>query len=213
MNNLLFDIRPLALDLIATLVFVVISALTQDPLLATVIAVVAGLMRVGWLIWRRERVTMIQWTSLGVVFLFGVATLATQDPRFMMFKPTIFHVLLGGAMLQRGWMLAYVPPGGRGRIPDAVMEAWGYGWAGLMFFTAFVNLGFALFTSFTVWSVHATIFPIPSKVAMFAIHSIRLRRDVNRRLQAARAAEAASRAQGAAGSAAVASALGISPPP
>ena len=55
----------------------------------------------------------MQWMSLGLVIVFGSATLLTHNPRFMMAKPTIIYVLIGAAMMQRGWMLAYMPPAGR----------------------------------------------------------------------------------------------------
>ena len=65
MKNLLFAAKPLALDLISTLVFVALSALTHNVLLATGVAMAAGGARVVWLRMRGERVNAMQWMSLG----------------------------------------------------------------------------------------------------------------------------------------------------
>jgi len=175
MKNLLFAAKPLALDLISTLVFVALSALTHNVLLATVVAMAAGAARVAQLRLRGERVSAMQWMSLALVVVFGAATLLTQDPRFMMAKPTIIYLLVGAAMLEPGWMLPYLPPTAREHVADAVMVRWGYVWAGLMFLTAALNAVFALATSLAVWSVFVAIFPAASKVALFAIQYLAIR--------------------------------------
>jgi intracellular septation protein A len=190
MKNLLFAIRPLALDLISTLVFVAVGAITHNPLLATVAAVAAGVARVIYLRVRRQRINAMQWMSLGLVMVFGAATLLTQDARFMMAKPTIVYVLVGAAMLERGWMLPYMPPRGRGRVPDSVMIGWGYVWAGLMFLTAALNAVFALTASFAVWSSFIAIFPVVSKLALFAVQFLTIRQRAIRHHRAELAAEA-----------------------
>jgi len=175
MKNLLFAAKPLALDLISTLVFVALSAITHNVLLATAVAMAAGGARVVWLRMRSERVSAMQWMSLGLVVVFGAATLFTNDPRFMMAKPTIIYVLVGAAMLERGWMLPYLPPASREHLDETVMIGWGYVWAALMFVTAALNIFFALATSLAVWSAFVAIFPAASKIALFAIQYLSLR--------------------------------------
>jgi intracellular septation protein len=175
MKNLFFAAKPLALDLISTLLFVALSALTHNILLATAVAMIAGGARVVWLRMRGERVNAMQWMSLGLVVVFGAATLFTHDPRFMMAKPTIIYVLVGAAMLERGWMLPYLPPVSREHLDEAVMVRWGYVWAGLMFLTAALNMVFALATSLAVWSAFVAIFPAASKIALFAVQYLKIR--------------------------------------
>jgi intracellular septation protein len=192
MKNLLFAAKPLALDLISTLVFVVLSALTHNVLLATGVAMAAGAARVIQLRLRGDRVNAMQWMSLALVVVFGAATLMTHDPRFMMAKPTIIYLLVGAAMLERGWMLPYLPPAAREHIDEAVMIGWGYVWAGLMFLTAALNGFFALATSLAVWSAFIAIFPAASKVALFAIQYLAIRaRTIRARAKAAAAPLAA----------------------
>jgi len=187
MKNLIFAARPLALDLLSTLVFVALSALTHDVLLATGVAIAAGAARVVWLKLRGERVNALQWLSLALVAVSGAATLVTKDPRFMMAKPSVIYLMVGVAMLQRGWMLPYVPPAGREHLDDAVMIGWGYVWAGLMFLTAALNAAFALGTSLAVWSLFIAVFPAASKLALFAITYLAVRAKAIRTARRARA--------------------------
>jgi len=190
MKNLLFAAKPLLLDMGSTLLFVIVSALTHNPMLATAVAIAAGVARVAYVRSRKQQVTTIQWLSLGLVVVFGSATLLTQDVRFMMAKPTVIYILVGAAMLQRGWMLPYMPPQGRD-LGDEIMIGWGYVWAGLMFATAALNAGFALLSSFAVWSVFVAIFPAASKIALFAVQFLSIRRLAIRRHRAEQAASQA----------------------
>lgn len=175
MKNLIFAAKPLALDMSSTLLFVIVSALTHNPMLATAVAIAAGVARVGYVRARRERISAMQWMSLGLVVVFGAATLLTKDVRFMMAKPTIVYLLIGAAMMQRGWMLPYMPPEAREHVGEGVMIRWGYVWAGLMFVTAALNAAFALLASFAVWSVFVAVFPAASKIALFAVQFLSIR--------------------------------------
>ena len=175
MKNLIFAAKPLALDIGSTLLFVVLSALTHNPLLATAIAIAAGVARVAYVRARGEKISGLQWMSLGLVVVFGAATLLTKDLRFMMAKPTIVYVLVGAAMLQRGWMLPYMPPEAREHVGEITFIRWGYVWAGMMFVTAALNAAFALLASFAVWSVFVTVFPAASKIGLFAVQFLSIR--------------------------------------
>jgi intracellular septation protein A len=197
MKNLLFAVRPLALDLMSTLVFVALSSLTHDVFLATGVAIAAGAARTAWQLARREHINAMQWMSLGLVLVTGGATLLTHDPRFMMAKPSVVYILVGAAMLERGWMLPYMPPAGREHLDDSVMIRWGYVWAGLMFATSALNAVFALTASLAVWSLFIAVFPAASKIALFATQYLLIRAQAirNARRNAALAAEAAAQSQ------------------
>lgn len=191
MKNLLFAARPLLMDMLSTLVFVALSVMTHDVFLATGIAVAAGVGRVIYQRTRGEHVNAMQWLSLGLVVVAGAATFMTKDPRFMMAKPSVIYLLVAFAMLERGWMLPYLPPVAREHLSDAVMIGWGYVWAGLMVFTALLNAGVALTASFAAWSLFIAVFPIASKALLFGVQFISVRRVAignARRTQAAAAA-------------------------
>src|SRR5437879_8320226 len=66
--------------------------IAQDPiLLATGLAILATLIQVCWLLFRRKRVDGMLWVSLAIVTIFGGATLYFRDPTFIQWKPTILY--------------------------------------------------------------------------------------------------------------------------
>ena len=69
-----------------------------------------GFAQIAYLKLRRSPIDAMQWMSLGLVVVFGGASLLTHDPRFIMFKPTLIYVAIGAVMLKRGWMTRYMPP-------------------------------------------------------------------------------------------------------
>jgi intracellular septation protein len=65
---------------------------------ATAVAIVATVAQIAWL-WRKNGfVEPMQWVSLGVIVVFGGATLITQDETFIKWKPTVLYWLMGGAL-------------------------------------------------------------------------------------------------------------------
>ena len=48
----------------------------------------------------------------------GAATLITDDPRFVMMKPTVIYTIVGIVMLKPGWMNRYLPPVAIEIVPD-----------------------------------------------------------------------------------------------
>ncbi len=65
---------------------------------ATAVAMAATILQIGWLYWRHRKVEPMQWVSLGIITLFGGATLLTHDETFIKWKPTILYWLMGGAL-------------------------------------------------------------------------------------------------------------------
>jgi intracellular septation protein A len=46
----------------------------------------------------------MEWLSLFLVLASGTATLLTDNPRFVQFKPSAIYVIVGVVMLKPGWM-------------------------------------------------------------------------------------------------------------
>ena len=158
--------RLFALDLISMILFLVIVLATGNVFLATGVGIAAGLAQLAWQAGRRRAIGMLQWASLGLVVVFGSATLLTHDPRFIMFKPTAINLILGAVMLKPGWMERYVP--------QAVLEAarpmlrkFGFVWSGLMFLTAALNLVLVFTVDPTTWAKFNLIFPPVSIIGLF----------------------------------------------
>jgi len=99
--------------------------------------------------------------------VFGGATLITHNPHFVMVKPTLIYIAVGIVMLKRGWMKRYIPPVATEDGDDLIL-AFGYVWAGLMFFTAAANLVLALGDT-KLWIAFLAIFPAGSKIVLFFV--------------------------------------------
>src|SRR5262249_34503696 len=86
----------------------------------------------------------MQWLGLGLVAVFGGATLAAQDPRLVMIKPTLMPMAIACVMLGRGWMQRYLPPLVSDNVSEAVLTGTQYAWAALMLSLGAANLIIAL---------------------------------------------------------------------
>lgn len=176
MSNLLKAIRPLAWDFLPTIVFAALTAMHLDVRVATAAAVGVGVAQVLVVKAMGHSVALLQWAGLGLAVVFGAASILTQDPRFIMAKPTIIYFAIGAVMLKRGWMLRYMPEVARGRA-EPLMIRWGYAWAGLMIFTGVANAVMALWFT-KEWPIFVAVFPLPSKLILFGVQYASIRRAV-----------------------------------
>jgi intracellular septation protein len=101
-------------------------------------------------------------------------TLITDDPRFIMVKPSVIYVVVGVVMLKRGWMNRYLPPIAIETVPDIAVIV-GYAWSGMMFFSAALNLIVALNVGVVTWSATMSIWGIVSKLVLFLIGYVIMR--------------------------------------
>lgn len=199
MKDLLFAVRPLLSDFFPTIVFAVLMALHVDVRVATGAALLVGLGQVVVQKALKRPVELLQWASLGLVVVFGTLGILTNDPRFLMIKPTIIYFAIGVVMLKRGWMIRYLPADAVEHVADLQVR-WGYAWSALMFATGVAN-GLIAWSLPAFWPAFIAVVPLASKVLMFAIHfgSVRyigyLRYQAGQRALAAKAAEPVAEAQ------------------
>jgi intracellular septation protein len=168
MRNLLEAGRMLLLDMAATLFFLALYLLTHNVALSVVLGMALGAAQIGWQLARGKPIDTMQWMSLFLVLGAGTVTLITDDPRFVMIKPTAIYLVAGIVMLKRGWMNRYLPPVAIELVPD-IAVVFGYIWSGLMFFSAALNLIVALNFSVVTWSATMSIWGIVSKAVLFLI--------------------------------------------
>ncbi len=168
MKNLFDAGKLLLLDMAATLFFLVLYLLTHNVALSVVFGMGLGIAQIGWQFARKKPIDTMQWMSLFLVLGAGTVTLITNDPRFVMIKPTVIYLIVGIVMLRRGWMNRYLPPIAIELVPDIAVIV-GYAWSGLMFVSAALNLVVALNFSVVTWSVTMSIYGIVSKAVMFLI--------------------------------------------
>jgi intracellular septation protein A len=168
MRNLFEAGKLLLLDMAATLFFLVLYLLTHNVILSVVLGMALGVAQIGWQLARRKPIDTMQWMSLFLVLGAGTVTLITNDPRFVMIKPSVIYLIVGVVMLKRGWMNRYLPPIAIELVPDIAVLV-GYAWSGLMFFSAALNVIVALNFDVVTWSMTMSIYGIASKAAMFLI--------------------------------------------
>ena len=171
-------------DLFSTLVFVGIYAVSHSIYVATGLGIALGLAQIAHLKLRGSPIDAMQWMSLGLVIVFGGASLITHDPRFIMLKPTLIYAAIGMVMLKRGWISRYQPPIALKWGRD-VADVFGYVWAGLMFLTGALNIALVAHGDPKLWAWWLGVFPIASKLALFAIQYGVTRFIVRRRIRAA----------------------------
>src|SRR5665213_288814 len=174
MKTLLDSAKLLLLDLASTFLFLAMILLTGNLALSVVASTALGLTQIGWQFARGKPIDTMQWLSLFVVLGSGAAALLTNDPRFIMVKPSVIYAIVGIVMLKPGWLNRYLPPVALELIPD-IAVIFGYVWSGLMFFSAALNVVVALNFSVVTWASFMSIYAIASKLALFLIGYVTMR--------------------------------------
>jgi intracellular septation protein len=128
----------------------------QGPiLLATATAIVATLAQVGWVMARGRRVEPMLWISLGVIVVFGGATIWFHDETFIKWKPTILYWLFAGALLagRMVWKRNLVKSllSEQINVPDAVWDRLMIAWVGFFAAMGVLNLAVAFSVSTETW--------------------------------------------------------------
>jgi intracellular septation protein len=187
MKDLFQASRVLLADMASTLVFLAVYVLTDNLFLAVGLGMALGVVQIGWQLGKKKPVEALQWLSLLIILVSGTATFFTNDPLFIMIKPTIIYIVVGVVMLKRGWMNRYLPPIALATVPDLGI-LFGYVWAGLMFFSAALNIALALSLDVTTWAAVKSVWAIGSKVCLFLIQYAIMKSTGMRRARAMMAA-------------------------
>ena len=176
----------LATDFLSTIVFLVIYLATDNIVLATSFAIAGALAQVMHARIKGKPLGFMTYASLGLVIVLGTATLLTNDPRFVLAKPSIAHFAVGAIMLKRDWMLRYVPPIVSETIAEYVTIA-GYAWAALMFVLGAGTIGVAATGDLRLWTIYVSVVMIAAKILAFAVQYVAFRIIVTNRLRSMRA--------------------------
>jgi intracellular septation protein len=183
MKDLLQAARLLLLDLASTVFFLILFLLTHNTLLSVALGVALGIIQIGIQFLRRKPIDTMEWLSLFLVIAAGTATLLTDDPRFVLLKPSVIYVIVGIVMLKPGWLNRYLPEIVKAVTSDVAVIV-GFVWAGLMFLSAAVNVVVALAASLQTWAVVMPVFGIVSKVIVFLSGFLAIRITTERRIRA-----------------------------
>jgi intracellular septation protein len=182
MKNLFDAGKLLLLDLASTIFFLAVYLLTHNVPLSVALGIALGATQISWQLLRKKPIETMEWLSLFLVVASGVATLLTNNPRFVMFKPSLIYIVVGVVMLNPGWINRYLPPIAKAVVPDIAIVL-GFLWAGLMFVSAALNAFVAVKFSLLTWATFMPIYGIVSKIVLFLIGFAALRYCARRRLQ------------------------------
>jgi intracellular septation protein len=122
---------------------------------ATGVAIAATFAQIGWVWLRHRKVDNMLWVSLGVIVVFGGATLLLHNETFIKWKPTVLYWLFSGSLavsalmfrknLIRSMMEQQVT------LPDAAWDRLLVSWIAFFAVMGVINLYVAFNYSTDVW--------------------------------------------------------------
>ncbi|NDP48047.1 MAG: septation protein A [Sulfuriferula multivorans] len=172
MKKLLFDLFPIIIFFIAyklgdanaeaTRTFMASLGLPQPVggiekpgiYFATLIAIVASIVQIGWVKLRGHKVETMMWVSLGIIVVFGGATLWLHDESFIKWKPTVLYwifsgIIFGAAAFGRNIIKNLMTA--QMELPDPAWSRLNASWGGFFAFMGVANLIVAFNFSTDAW--------------------------------------------------------------
>ena len=143
----LFDLFPVILFFAAFKFFGIYPA--------TAVAIGATFVQIGWMWYRHRKIDNMLWVSLGVIVVFGGATLLLHDETFIKWKPTVLYWLFGVVLLtaeigfRKNLIKAMMEK--QMALPDAVWRKLLMSWAGFFTVMGALNLYVAFNYSTDAW--------------------------------------------------------------
>ena len=177
----------LGTDFLSAILFLVVYLATGSVVIGAAVAIAGALAQLIHARVRGRQLDFMTYASLALVIVLGGASILTNDPRFVLAKPSIAHFAIGLIMLKRGWMLRYVPQIARETIPEYVTAA-GYGWAALMFVLGLGTIAVAMTGNLKLWTIYVSVVLIAAKILAFAVQYVVFRVVTISRIRAARVA-------------------------
>jgi intracellular septation protein len=125
----------------------------KDIYFATGVAIVASILAIAYAWFVTKKVTSMQWLSLGIIVVFGGATLLLHDETFIKWKPSALYAALGLTLLfgklvmKRDWVGVLFKQANI-EAPAAVWTR--VTWAWIVFFTFMAALNGYVATNFSL---------------------------------------------------------------
>src|SRR4029079_1692381 len=142
----LFDLFPVILFFVAFKL--------ADIYIATAVAIGATFLQIGLLAVLRRKIDTMLWVSLGIIVVFGGATLVLRDETFIKWKPTVlywmFAIALAVAQLLRRNLIRSML-GAQMQLPDKVWRSLNWSWVGFFAVMGALNLVVAFNFSTDQW--------------------------------------------------------------
>lgn len=166
MKKFLFDLFPLILFFLAFRFY--------DIYTATAVAMAAGVCQIVWLKLRGKAIEAMHWINLGVIIVFGGATLLLHNDAFIKWKPTVLYWVFAAILLAGRWIfgrnLLQKVMGGQISLEEAVWNKLNASWAGFFLLSGALNLYVAFSGRFTEaqW-VNFKVFGLMALMLVFVI--------------------------------------------
>jgi intracellular septation protein len=138
---------------------------------ATAVAMAAQVATIAWLWWRTRKIEPMQWVSLGIILVFGGATILSHDETFIKWKPTVLYWVLGGALLVGMLMrrnLMKVVMGTQMEMPEPAWRVMNWSWIGFFAFMGALNLWVAFHFDTATW----VKFKLFGGIGLFALFAV-----------------------------------------
>jgi intracellular septation protein len=145
--KLLLDFLPIAVFFAAFKLF--------DIWVATGVAIAATVAQIAWLRYSTGKVEPMQWLSLGVIVLFGGATLLAHNDTFIKWKPTVLYWLMGGALaigqlvFRKNLLKSLM--GAQMTLPDSAWRSLTWSWTTFFAAMGVINLWVAFHYDLDTW--------------------------------------------------------------
>ncbi len=122
--------------------------------LATVLAIVASFGQIAWVKLRGQAIETMMWVSLGLIVVFGGATLWLHDESFIKWKPTVLYwifaaIIFGAAAFGRNVIRSLMQT--QMELPDPAWSRLNASWGGFFAFMGLANLFIAFNFSTDTW--------------------------------------------------------------
>lgn len=139
---------------------------------ATGVAIAATFLQIGWAWLRHRKVETMQWISLGVIVVFGGATLLLHDETFIKWKPTVLYWLIAAGLLVSSHAFGKNPMravlGAQFSLPEPIWTRLNASWAGFFALMGALNLFVAYRFSTDAW-VNFKLFGFTGLMLIFVV--------------------------------------------
>jgi len=162
--KLLIDFFPIILFFVAFKV--------EGIYVATGVAIVATIAQIAWLHHKTGKVEPMQWLSLGVIVLFGGATIVAQNETFIKWKPTVLYWLMAGTLaagqlfFKKNLLKSLM--GSQLELPEAAWRVTNWSWIAFFGAMGVINLWVAYNFDTDTW-VNFKLFGGLGLMALFVI--------------------------------------------
>ena len=141
-EDLDIDMKAL-FELLVVILFFITYVFTKNIVLATAVALVAGVIQAAFIWIKYKKLQTMQWVSLLLIVIFGGATIVFKDAHFIMWKPSILFWLLAAALLASqllGKNALQATMGKEITLPDAVWRKLTFAWILFLAMMGVLNL-------------------------------------------------------------------------